>query len=283
MPSKSLWRRRLCGSLAVLWLVIGMGPAMARAGEGEAREPTPGQAGKDVIWLPSDQKLVDQMLDLAKVTPDDVVIDLGSGDGRIVITAAKRGAQALGIEYDSNLVAVSQRNALRAGVADKARFVQGDIFEKDFSPATVLTMFLMPNLNLRLRPKILDLKPGTRIVSNTFDMADWPPDQRKELLCDNGREHYACDILFWIVPARVEGRWRLPQGELQLEQTFQFLTGTLKSGDEVAPLSDGRIAGNRISFRVGEVIYSGELAGDILRGTLGGSRSGDWAAQQMVR
>ena len=131
-------------------------------------KPTVGQAGKDVVWVPSPQALVDQMLDMAKVTPQDYVIDLGSGDGRTVITAAKRGATALGIEYNPDMVALSQRNAEEAGVTDKATFVKADIFESDFSKATVITMFLLPDINLRLRPKILDLKPGTRIVSNTL-------------------------------------------------------------------------------------------------------------------
>src|SRR6185369_12898348 len=139
-------------------------------------EPVPFQAGKDVVWVPTPQIVVDKMLDLAKVTPQDFVMDLGSGDGRTVITAARRGARALGIEYNPDMVALSQRNAVKNGVADKAEFRKADLFETDFSKATVVTMFLLPQINMQLRPKILAMKPGTRIVSNTFDMGDWTAD-----------------------------------------------------------------------------------------------------------
>ena len=236
------------------------------------------------MWLPTEQALVDKMLDLAKVTPQDYVIDLGSGDGRIVITAAKRGTRALGIEYNSNLVAVSKRNADRAGVADRAQLVLGDIFEKDFSQATVLTMFLLPDLNLRLRPQILDMKPGTRIVSNSFDMADWEPDQKLVLTSADGCKYSPyCDILLWIVPANVGGQWRLPQGVLQLQQKFQFLTGNLSSGNSVTPIADGRVEGNRIRFRIGDALYTCELVGNTLQGTVAGSQNGQWMAQQVDR
>ncbi len=139
--------------------------------------PSSGQPGKDVVWIPSPQALVDRMLDMAEASPADFVIDLGSGDGRTVITAARRGIPALGVEYNPDLVALSRQNAETAGVSERARFVQGDIFETDFSKATVLTLFLLPNLNLRLRPTILNMAPGTRVVSNTFDMGNWTPDQ----------------------------------------------------------------------------------------------------------
>ncbi|MGH7829200.1 MAG: SAM-dependent methyltransferase, partial [Candidatus Binatia bacterium] len=135
----------------------------------EEYKPQVGQEGKDVIWVPTPQALVDKMLDMAKVTPNDYVIDLGSGDGRTVITAAKRGARALGIEYNPDMVELSKRNAAKEGVSDRVQFVKADIFESDFSKATVITMFLLTEINLKLRPKILDLKPGTRIVSNAFD------------------------------------------------------------------------------------------------------------------
>src|SRR3972149_1420234 len=137
-------------------------------------KPEVGQAGKDVVWVPSPQALVDKMLDMAKVTPNDFVMDLGSGDGRTVITAAKRGARPLGIEYNPDMVELSKRNADKEGVAGKASFVKADLFETDFSRASVITMFLLPDINLKLRPKILALKPGTRIVSNSFNMGDWP-------------------------------------------------------------------------------------------------------------
>jgi len=164
-------------------------------------QPQVGQDGKDVIWVPSPQALVDKMLDMAKVTPKDYVIDLGSGDGRTVITAAKRGAKALGIEYNPDMVELSKRNAAKEGVSDKASFIKADLFETDFSQAQVITMFLLSSINLKLRPKILDLKPGTRIVSNTFDMADWKPDENATLPGCNSW----CTAHLWIVPAKVDG------------------------------------------------------------------------------
>ena len=137
--------------------------------------------------MPTSQALVDKMLDMAKVTPQDFVIDLGSGDGRTVITAAKRGARAMGIEYNPDMVELSKRNAAAAGLSeDKAKFMKADLFETDFTQATVITMFLLPSINLKLRPKILDMKPGTRVVSNTFTMEDWEPDETAD---HSGRLH----------------------------------------------------------------------------------------------
>ena len=136
-------------------------------------EPTVGQPGKDVVWVPTPQQLVDRMLDMAKVTPQDIHYDLGSGDGRTVITAAKRGLRATGVEFNPDMVALSQKNAVAAGVTDRATFIRGDIFETDFSKATVLTLFLLPDLNVKLRPTILNMRPGTRVVSNSFTMGEW--------------------------------------------------------------------------------------------------------------
>ena len=181
------------------------------------------------------------MLDMAQVTASDYVIDLGSGDGRTVITAAKRGARALGIEYNPDMVALSQKNAAAAGVTDRATFAKADLFESDFSQATVITMFLLPDINLRLRPKILDLKPGTRIVSNTFTMGDWKPDQTATV--DNDCISW-CTALFWIVPAKVQGAWKMPQGELNLTQMYQMVSGTLRNGGE-HHAADGRQAARR--------------------------------------
>src|SRR5687767_2814064 len=149
-------------------------------------EPSVGQEGKDVVWVPTPQVVVDKMLDMAKVTPRDFVMDLGSGDGRTVITAAKRGARALGIEYNPDMVELSKRNAEKEGVAGQASFVKADLFETDFSKATVITMFLLPEINLKLRPKILRLKPGTRIVSNTFTMGEWLADETADLSAGSG-------------------------------------------------------------------------------------------------
>ena len=201
--------RRL--SLA-LFLAVLAATASARAQPAKSEyKPHVGQEGKDVIWVPTPQALVDKMLDMAKVTPKDYVIDLGSGDGRTVITAAKRGAKALGIEYNPDMVELSKRNAAKEGVSDRASFAKADLFESDFSDATVITMFLLPGINIRLRPKLLDLRPGTRIVSNSFTMGEWAADE--EGTVKNGCASY-CTALLWIVPAKVEGTWELPQGEL---------------------------------------------------------------------
>src|SRR5512134_3243952 len=167
--------RRLLVVVAVVGLAAGS--AFAQAAQTKPFEPQSGQAGKDVVWVPTPQALVEKMLDMAKLTPQDFHMDLGSGDGRTVITAAKRGARAEGIEYNPDMVALSQKNAQAAGVSDKATFRKADIFETDFSKANVITLFLLPQLNLKLRPTILNMRPGTRIVSNTFTMEDWTPDE----------------------------------------------------------------------------------------------------------
>ena len=204
-------------------------------------EPQVGQEGKDVVWVPTPQALVDKMLDMAKVTPKDFVIDLGSGDGRTVITAAKRGAKAHGIEYNPDMVELAKRNAAKEGVSDRATFAKADLFESDFSQAQVITMFLLPSINLKLRPKILELKPGTRVVSNSFDMEEWKPDETANAEgCSNW-----CTAYLWIVPAKVNGTWKTANGELTLKQTFQMISGTLKSGDVIAPVN-GRLYGEQL-------------------------------------
>ena len=228
-----------------------------------AFEPQSGQAGKDVVWVPTPQVLVDKMLDMAKVTPADYVIDLGSGDGRTVITAARRGATALGIEYNPEMVALSQRNAQKEGMTGKATFMKADLFGSDFSKATVITMFLLPSINVKLRPKILALKPGTRIVSNSFNMDTWQPDETATLTRDQGCNAGWCTALFWIVPAQVAGRYKLPQGELVLEQQFQELTGTLVSGGASQPVS-GKVVGEEIYFTAGGKAYHAKLNGKSL-------------------
>ena len=219
-------RRTVRFMVPALVVTLGAATAWAQATQ-KPFEPQVGQAGKDVVWVPTPQTLVDKMLDMAKVTPQDVVFDLGSGDGRTVITAAKRGARAMGIEYNPDMVALSERNAKTAGVTDKATFVKADLFETDFSKATVVTMFLLPSINLKLRPKILDMKPGTRIVSNTFTMEDWQADETATVT--DGCSSSWCTALFWVVPAKVAGTWNTPNGALTLTQTFQMLSGTLGS------------------------------------------------------
>jgi len=222
-------------------------------------EPVVSQPGKDVVWVPTPQTLVDKMLDMAKVTPQDIVMDLGSGDGRTVITAAKRGARAFGIEYNPDMVELSQRNAAAAGVSARATFEKADLFETDLSKANVITLFLLPSINLKLRPKILDLKPGTRIVSNTFTMDDWQEDEKATVSTDCTSW---CTALLWIVPAKVEGTWRLPQGDLTLKQTFQMVTGTLGS-----TAATGKLRGDEITFTAGGAQYTGRVSGNTITGT----------------
>ncbi|MGE5217685.1 MAG: SAM-dependent methyltransferase [Chloroflexota bacterium] len=258
----AFFSRRFYFSL-VLSLVLTGG--MAQAQPAKEFQPEVGQAGKDVVWVPTPQALVDKMLDMAKVTPKDYVIDLGSGDGRTVITAAKRGAKALGIEYNPNMVELSKRNAAKEGVSDRATFVKADLFESDFSKAQVITMFLLPSINIKLRPKILDLKPGTRIVSNSFDMEDWKPDETAQVEgCTNW-----CTAYLWIVPAKVAGTWKLSQGELTLKQSFQMINGTLKNGNAVSPIN-GKLNGDQISFSAAGTQYTGHVNGNSMEVNGGG-------------
>ena len=253
-------------SLALTLAILLAGFAQAQPAKQEF-QPEVGQAGKDVVWVPTPQALVDKMLDMAKVTPKDYVIDLGSGDGRTVITAAKRGSKALGIEYNPDMVDLSKRNAAKEGVNDKASFQKADLFETDFSQAQVITMFLLPSINMKLRPKILNLKPGTRIVSNSFDMEDWKPDQTENVEgCSNW-----CTAHLWIVPAKVDGAWKLPQGELTIKQTFQMISGTLKSGSGSSPIN-GKMNGDQISFSAGGIQYSGRVNGNTMEVSGGGNK-----------
>jgi precorrin-6B methylase 2 len=258
--------------LFVLYLSMIVAGVFAQAVASAEFEPTVGQEGKDVIWVPTPQALVNKMLDMANVTPQDFVIDLGSGDGRTVITAAKRGVRAMGIEYEPNMVELSKRNAAREGVADKTQFIQADLFESDFSQATVITMFLLEEINLKLRPRLLDLKPGTRVVSNAFTMGEWTADETVTLEENKDCGVY-CTALLWIVPAKVEGTWKLPQGELTVTQIFQTFFGTLKSGPNSMSVLDGKLSGDRIRFSVGEANYSGQVSGGTMQGTFtpGGS------------
>ncbi len=247
-------------------------PAMANA---QQYEPTIGQEGKDVIWVPTPEDLVQAMLDVAKVTSSDYLMDLGSGDGRIVIAAAKRGVRAVGIEYNPDMAELSRRNAEKAGVSDKATFLNADLFATDLSKATVITMYLLPQLNLKLRPIILDLKPGTRVVSHSFTMGDWSPDQTVE---KEGRMAY-----LWIVPAKVEGTWTWQSNpgtaELILTQTFQDISGTLKVEGKNLQIKDAGLDGGHISFSAGEQKYSGRVTGNTIEGTVKvGDREQRWSA-----
>jgi precorrin-6B methylase 2 len=240
--------------------------------------PQVGQQGKDVVWVPTPQELVNKMLEIAKVTPDDYVIDLGSGDGRTVITAAKIGAKARGIEFNPDMVALSKENARKEGVSDKVEFIQADLYETDLSKATVITMFLLPEINLKLRPRLLDLKPGTRIVSNTFTMGEWEADQ--EATTEENWNSWNTAYL-WIIPAKAAGKWKFGNGELDLTQEYQFLRGTLNSGGKFLTVSDGRLNGNSISFTINNDKYSGTVDEKLMKGTVTNASTGsmsDWIA-----
>jgi precorrin-6B methylase 2 len=246
-------------------------------------QPSVGQEGKDVIWVPTPEELIAKMLDMAKLTPGDQIIDLGSGDGRIVIAAAKRGAHGLGIEYNPDMVELSTQNARKEGVSDKASFVKADIFETDFSKATVITMYLLPDLNLRLRPKILEMKPGTRVVSHAFNMEDWEADETATF-------EYRTAYL-WIVPAKAAGVWTWNgasgTGELTLTQTYQKIEGALKAGGKEMPITGGRLRGDRISFAIVENgsatrEFTGRVDGSGVEGTAksAGHPEEKWSAQR---
>lgn len=257
-------RLRIAGLVMVAFgLLVAPNLSYAQEPQQPGYEPSVGQPGKDVVWVPTQQELVERMLDLAKVKPQDFVIDLGSGDGRTVITAAKRGATALGIEYNPDMVELSRRNAAQAGVTQKATFAKADLFETDFSKATVITMFLLPDINLKLRPKILNLKPGTRVVSNSFTMEDWQSDDTTTI--DNCSSW--CTAYLWIVPAKVEGKWKLSNGDLALDQQFQMIKGTLSIDGKSIPVI-GKLAGDQINFTAGESVYTGQVSGDKISGDL---------------
>ena len=249
--------------------------AQAQPAKPGAYEPQVGQEGKDVVWVPTPQALVDRMLEMAKVTPNDYLMDLGSGDGRTVITAAKRGVRATGIEYNPDMVELSTRNAETEGVAGKAEFRKADLFETDFSQATVITMFLLPDINLRLRPKILDMKPGTRVVSNTFTMGEWEADETSTVSEASG---YYRTALLWIVPAKVEGQWKSAQGDLELTQSFQKIGGNVKASNGTV-LLNGKLRGDEISFSAGGAQYSGRVNGNTIEGTVKtGGKTSAWKA-----
>ena len=273
-------KHRLCSATRSLVAIVAAAAfavplavhAQAAAPAGAEYKPIVGQEGKDVIWVPTPQALVERMLQMAKTTPEDYVIDLGSGDGRTVITAAKKfGARALGVEFNAEMVELSRRNAEKEGAGPRARFVHGDIFKTDFSAATVLTLYLLPHLNHKLRPTILDMKPGTRVVSHAFNMDDWPPDETASV---EGRTAY-----LWIVPAKVEGTWAWGQArryELELRQHFQMLEALVKADGKTAQFRNAKLVGDRISFSVVEYVglgrvrreFTGRVSGDTVEGKI---------------
>ena len=224
--------------------------------------PKSGQPGKDVVWVGNPDVMVQKMLDIAGVTASDYVFDLGSGDGRNVIAAAKRGARAHGIEYDADLVEFSKRAAAKERLSDKATFERSDVFVTDFTKATVVVLFLTPEMNIRLRPRLLNLKAGTRVVANTFAIGDWNPDQIHNVTENCER---FCTARLWLVPARVNGTWQLPAGELVLKQTYQTFSGAMKSGAGKFPVS-GRLRGEQITFHGGKTQYTARVDGDVMEG-----------------
>jgi len=271
-------RSRLHATRLLAALLAAAALALPGTATAQNKEYTPsvGQEGKDVIWVPTPQALVERMLDMAKLTPNDIHYDLGSGDGRTVITAAKRGAQAVGVEFNPDMVALSERAAAKEGLAARAKFINGDIFQTDFSHATVVTLYLLPSLNVKLRPTILRMKPGTRVVSHAFSMDDWQPDQTDNV---EGRTAY-----LWIVPAPVEGTWRWSiQGsgpkdyELALRQQYQQVEGLARLDGRMGQLRNVKLRGDQISFSVHEIAgtsgnlrrdFTGRVSGNTMQGVM---------------
>ena len=259
---------------ALCFVMVAAGGVLAQTSP-KPFAPTVGQEGKDVVWEPTPFVLVEKMLDMAKVTPQDYVIDLGSGDGRNVIAAARRGARALGVEYNADMVELSKRTAAAEGVTDKATFVQGDMYEADISRATVLALFLLPENLRKLTPKFLDLNPGTRIVANGYEIGGWDADETGR---SDGDCQSWCTAFLYIVPAKVAGTWRLPFGDLALEQKFQTFSGTLAADGATIPVENGRLRADRFSFTVSGVEYAGRVIGDRLIGEVQGGAPGAWNA-----
>ena len=256
------------------------------AGTGEFA-PRVGQSGKDVIWVPTPDILIEKMLQAAKVGPGDFVVDLGSGDGRIAIAAARQfGARALGVEFNPDMVALSTRDAAKQGVSGRVRFLRGDIFETDFSQASVVTMYLLPSLNLRLRPTLLAMKPGTRILSHQFSMGDWDPDET--ILIDERRG------MLWIVPAKASGRWKLRiesnvgnnDYDVNLRQEHQKLQGEIRLDRQASKMFEAKMRGDQIEFSIvvgaSRRDFSGRVDGPNMEGTVrtSGGQVLKWSAHR---
>ncbi len=266
-------------TLAVAGLLIAAGSAIAKDRQECDRiyKPSVGQPGKDVVWVPTPDELVQRMLAMAKVTPKDIVYDLGAGDGKIAIAAAKLGARAVGIEYNPDMARLAQCYVEAEGLAGKAKIIQGDIFKEDFSRATVVTMYLLPELNLRLRPTILNMRPGTRVTSHQFTMGDWEADETAEI---DYRTAY-----LWIVPARVEGDWSFRDASGQqfivaLMQKYQKISGDVTVGGRKQPLVGATLRGDEIRFAFNDDkgvtrTLTGTVRGDEINGTLRAAGGGE--------
>jgi SAM-dependent methyltransferase len=270
-------RSRVIRSLAFAAACLALAAPSARAQLESINQP-PVVGGKDVMWVPTPDAAVDRMLSMAGVGARDLVYDLGSGDGKIAIMAAKRfGARAVGVEYDSDMIALSRAAAKREGVAERVKFVQADIFDYDFREATVVTLYLLTTLNVKLRPKILDMKPGTRVVSHMFRMGEWEPDEHSRVA--------SSDLYCWIVPAKVAGTWVVTRGgvgpfELALEQRFQRVSGSARIAGETVPLTEAVVRGDEIRFAFtggggARLAFTGRVAGDQIAGEGG---AGFWTA-----
>src|SRR5262245_59144671 len=267
------------GSIAAVAFSLAISSA-ALAQTQKPFEPVVGQAGKDVVWVPTPEVLVERMLDVAKVTPQDYVMDLGSGDGRNVIAAAKRGARALGVEYNPDMVDLSRRRAEAAGVGGptgRAQFVQGDMYAADISQASVMALFLLPQNMMQLRDKFLALKPGSRIVSNTFGIEGWEPDFNESVPECSGAW---CTVLLWIVPAPIAGTWQTPQGAMTIAQQFQKFSGTAGK----APVAEGKINGEQVTFLLDGNRVTAVARGDVLEGTIDrGGKPASWRATRTAK
>jgi SAM-dependent methyltransferase len=241
--------------------------AQQPAAQAKPFDPVIGQAGKDVVWVPSPPDMVNKLMEMGKVTPADFVIDLGSGDGRNVIAAAKLGARALGVEFNPDMVALSRKLAQEAGVAEKAQFVEADMYTYDISKATVMALFLLPvNMN-RLAPKFFELAPGSRIVANTFGIDGWEPDERVTLASTSECESW-CEALLWIVPAKIAGNWTMGNGTMTLTQEYQAVQGTVTTGGAPQTVVMGRLRGEELTFTANGMTYKGLAKGNIIEGTI---------------
>lgn len=280
--------------LAWLWIACLPLAVMAQnTDDNKGFVPHEGQAGKDVIWVPTPNSLIQAMLDKAQVGPDDFLVDLGSGDGRIVIEAAKRGAKAIGIEYNPEMVRLSLLKAREEGVSDRVTFLNMDLFEYDFSQATVVSLYLLSELNLRLRPKILAMEPGTRVVSNTFNMGAWMADEeintKPEADDDNGDDDdshssYNWDWMgyYWMVPATVEGNWKLNNGTLKLTQNYQNFHGEYELEGKSHRVENGKLTGKEIIFVIDGKSYTGTVGKNSMKGNFAGSLSNSsWEASRI--
>lgn len=280
-----MWRLLYTLFMALAVLLGQVPTAHAQRPPGRYR-PTAGQAGKDVVWMPTAQASLDGMFAMARLTPADRFVELGSGDGRVSITAAQQfGVRALGVEYDPQLVSLARHHAEAAGVSDRVSFIEGDLFDVDLSSADVISLYLLPHLNLKLRPRLLALPAGTRVISQSFGMGDWRPDERR---MRSGSESF-----LWIVPAKVEGEWCLKHEDgdsvqLALRQHYQFIVGTARRGRGALRLIDPRLSGAHIRFVLasrpeGRREYVGRIEGDRMDGTVrrAGRAPTAWSASRV--